>query len=107
MKFTAKQIAEALDGKVDGNPEIEVSNLSKIEEGKAGTLSFLANPKYASYIYETKASIVIVNENFVPEKPIKATLIRVKDAYSSFASLLELYQQAKFKRTGISKASLY
>ncbi|HEY9113286.1 MAG TPA: UDP-3-O-(3-hydroxymyristoyl)glucosamine N-acyltransferase [Bacteroidales bacterium] len=102
MKFTAKQIAEALGGKVDGKPETEVSNLSKIEEGKPGTLSFLANPKYASYIYETNASIVIVNENFVPEKPIKATLIRVKDAYSSFATLLEMYQQAKFKRTGIS-----
>jgi UDP-3-O-[3-hydroxymyristoyl] glucosamine N-acyltransferase len=103
MKFTAKQIAEALGGKVDGNPEIEVSNLSKIEEGKPGTLSFLANPKYVSHIYETKASIVIVNENFVPEKTIKATLIRVKDAYSSFATLLEMYQQAKFKRTGVSK----
>jgi len=103
MKFTAQQIAEALGGKVDGKPETEVSNLSKIEEGKPGTLSFLANPKYVSYIYETEASIVIVNENFVPEKPIKATLIRVKDAYSSFATLLEMYQQAKFNRTGISK----
>lgn len=103
MKFTAKQIAEALCGKVEGNPDIEVSNLSKIEEGKPGTLSFLANPKYASYIYETNASIVIVNENFTPEKQVNATLIRVKDAYSSFASLLEMYQQSKSKKTGISK----
>lgn len=103
MKFTAQQIAEALGGKVDGKPETEVSNLSKIEEGKPGTLSFLANPKYVSYIYQTEASIVIVNENFVPEKPIKATLIRVKDAYSSFATLLEMYQQSKSKKTGISK----
>lgn len=106
MKFTAKQIAEALGGRVDGKPETEVSNLSKIEEGKPGTLSFLANPKYVSYIYETEASIVIVNENFVPEKPIQATLIRVKDAYSSFATLLEMYQQAKFNRTGISKQAV-
>lgn len=102
MKFTAKQIADALGGRVEGNPEVEVNNLSKIEEGKPGTLSFLANPKYTQYIYETLASIVIVSENFIPEKPIKATLIKVKDAYSSFATLLELYQQAKFKRSGIS-----
>ena len=105
MKFTAKQIAEALNGRVEGDPQIEVNNLSKIEEGKPGTLSFLANPKYTSYIYSTEASIVIVNEDFKPEKPIKSTLVRVEDAYSSFASLLEMYQQAKGKRTGISSSS--
>ena len=103
MKFTAKQIAETLNGVVDGNPEIEVSSLSKIEEGKPGTLSFLANPKYTSFIYETKASIVIVNEDFKPEKEIKATLIKVKDAYGSFAALLEMYQQAKGTPKGISE----
>jgi len=104
MIFTAKQIAEALNGVVDGNPETEVSNLSKIEEGKAGTLTFLANPKYTQYIYDTQASIVIVNEDFSPEKEISAnpTLIRVKDAYTAFAQLLELYQQTKEKQLGIS-----
>jgi UDP-3-O-[3-hydroxymyristoyl] glucosamine N-acyltransferase len=103
MKFTAKQIAESLNGTVEGNPEIEVSSLSKIEEGKPGTLSFLANPKYTSYIYDTEASIVIVNEDFKPDKEIKATLVRVKDAYNSFAGLLELYQQAKGTPKGISE----
>ncbi len=88
MKFTAKQIAESLNGTVEGNPEIEVSSLSKIEEGKPGTLSFLANPKYTPFIYQTEASIVIVNEDFKPDKEIKATLIRVKDAYNSFAGLI-------------------
>ncbi len=102
MIFTAQQIAEALNGTVDGNPETEVSNLSKIEEGKEGTLTFLANPKYTPYIYETQASIVIVNEDFVPEKEIKATLIRVKNAYTAFAQLLELYKSTKERKAGIS-----
>ncbi len=105
MKFTAQQIAEALSGTVEGNPSVEVSSLSKIEEGKQGTLTFLANPKYTQYIYNTEASIVIVNEDFVPEKEITATLIKVKDAYSAFAQLLELYQQSKEKKTGISKSA--
>lgn len=102
MKFTARQIAEALSGTVEGDASIEVSSLSKIEEGKKGTLTFLANPKYTQFIYNTEASIVIVNEDFSPEKEIKSTLIRVKDAYSAFAQLLELYQQSKEKRSGIS-----
>jgi len=102
MKFTARQIAEALSGTLEGNPSVEVSSLSKIEEGKKGTLTFLANPKYTQYIYHTEASIVIINEDFIPEKEISATLIRVKDAYSAFAQLLELYQQSKEKRSGIS-----
>ncbi|MCB2209056.1 MAG: UDP-3-O-(3-hydroxymyristoyl)glucosamine N-acyltransferase [Bacteroidetes bacterium] len=102
MKFTAQQIAEALSGTVEGNPSVEVSSLSKIEEGKQGTLTFLANPKYTQYIYHTEASIVIVNEDFIPEKEIIATLIKVKDAYSAFAQLLELYQQSKEKKSGIS-----
>ncbi|RLD34339.1 MAG: UDP-3-O-(3-hydroxymyristoyl)glucosamine N-acyltransferase [Bacteroidetes bacterium] len=102
MIFTAKQIAEALNGVVDGNPETEVSNLSKIEEGKAGTLTFLANPKYTSYIYETQASIVIVNQDFTPEKEVHATLVRVKNAYAAFAQLLELYQSTKERKAGIS-----
>jgi len=102
MNFTAQQIAEALNGTVDGNPNIEVNNISKIEEGKPATLSFLSNKKYTNFIYDTKASIVIVNNDFKPEKPISATLVRVKDAYSSFATLLEMYNQSKPKRTGIS-----
>ena len=105
MKFTAQQIAEALTGVIEGDHSVEVSSLSKIEEGKKGTLTFLANPKYTQYIYHTEASIVIVNEDFVPEKEIAATLIRVKDAYSAFAQLLELYQQSKEKKTGISKSA--
>lgn len=107
MKFTAQQIAEVLNGRVDGNPKVEVTNVSKIEEGVPGTLSFVANPKYASYIYKTRASIVIVNNDFKPDKPVATTLVRVEDAYSSFATLLEMYQQSKVRREGISsKASI-
>ncbi|NOX85484.1 MAG: UDP-3-O-(3-hydroxymyristoyl)glucosamine N-acyltransferase [Chlorobi bacterium] len=102
MKFTARQIALTLNGKVQGDPDIEVSSVSKIEKGEPGTLSFLANPAYTKYIYDTKASVVIVNEGFEPEHEISATLIRVKDAYSAFATLLEMYQQAKGRKTGIS-----
>ena len=103
MKFTAEQIAAALNGVVEGDLKAEVSTLSKIEEGKPGSLSFLANPVYTHYIYSTKADIVIVNEDFKPEKPIAPTLIRVKDAYSAFTSLLEMYQQTKNNKKGISE----
>lgn len=103
MKFTAQQIADALGGTIEGYANQEVSYLSKIEEGKPGSLSFLANPKYAQYIYNTEASIVIVNDDFVAEKEIKATLIRVKDAYGAFASLLEMYQNAKTIKPAISE----
>jgi UDP-3-O-[3-hydroxymyristoyl] glucosamine N-acyltransferase len=102
MEFTAKQIAEVLRGVIEGDPEVKVSSLSKIEEGKPGTLSFLANPAYEKYIYETDASIVIVNQDFKPEKPVKSTLIKVEDAYASFAALLDFYQQNKPKKKGIS-----
>ncbi len=102
MKFTARQIADFLQGQVEGNPDVEVSSISKIEKGEPGTLSFLANPVYTKYIYDTKASVVIVNEDFQPEHPVPATLVRVKDAYSAFASLLDMYQQAKGRKTGIS-----
>lgn len=103
MNFTAQTIAEFLSGTIDGNPEATISDVAKIEEGREGTLSFLANPKYEKFIYETKASIVIVNKDFVPDKPVKATLIRVKNAYEAFATLLNLYEQSKPKKTGISK----
>ena len=105
MKFTAQQIAELLKGSVEGNPQVEVSGLSKIEEGKPGTLSFLANPKYNEYIYTTKASIVIVNSAFEAENPVEATLIRVADAYKSFASLLEIYNQIVNDKKGIEQPS--
>jgi UDP-3-O-[3-hydroxymyristoyl] glucosamine N-acyltransferase len=107
MEFTAKQIAGILNGTIEGNENTSVSNLSKIEEGTPGTLSFLANTAYTNFIYETDASIVIVNKTFVAEKPIKptCTLIRVEDAYGSFAKLLEVYHQAKQNKTGIEQPS--
>jgi len=103
MNFTAALIAEFLKGSVEGNPEASVSDISKIEEGKPGTLSFLANPKYEKYIYVTQSSIVIVNADFQAQKEISATLVRVKNAYESFAALLRLYEQSKPKKSGISK----
>ncbi len=103
MKFTAAQIAGILEGEVDGNPDTEVSKLAKIEEGAIGSLTFLANPKYTNFIYTTKASITIVNDNFVPDREISTTLIKVKDAYKSFSKLLEYYNQVKMNKTGIEK----
>lgn len=103
MNFTAAVIAEFLQGSVEGDPDASVSDISKIEEGKPGTLSFLANPKYEKYIYDTQSSIVIVNADFQPQKSIGATLVRVKNAYESFASLLRLYDQSKPRKSGISK----
>jgi len=95
MKFTAEQIAGILEGQVVGNPDAEVSTLSKIEEGTEGSLTFLSNPKYANFIYTTEASVTIVNKNFVPEAPISTTLIKVDDAYGAFAKVLTFYAQAK------------
>ncbi len=103
MEFTAQQIAELLKGTVEGNPEAKVNKLSKIEEGDEGSLTFLANPKYTPYIYNTNASIVIVNKNFVAENKINSTLVRVEDAYSAFAQLLEAYNQISLNKSGISK----
>ena len=105
MKFTASQIAGILEGEVEGNPEVEVYKLSKIEEGKEGSLTFLANPKYKSFIYSTEASITIVNKDFVPENEIKSTLIKVDDAYKSFSKLLEYYNQVKMNKSGIEQPS--
>jgi UDP-3-O-[3-hydroxymyristoyl] glucosamine N-acyltransferase len=101
MKFTAQQIAEILEGEVVGNPMAEVSKLSKIEEGTEGSLTFLSNPKYANYIYDTKASVVIVNNTFVAENKILTTLIKVEDAYGAFAKILEFYNQVKNNKVGI------
>lgn len=101
MKFTAKQIAEYLGGTVEGNPDAEVRTFAKIEEGAEGAISFLANPHYAHYIYETASSIVLVNNDFKPEREVKATLVRVDNAYEAIARLLTLYQSMAQKRTGI------
>lgn len=101
MKFTAEQIAGILEGDIVGNPNVEVSKLAKIEEGKVGTLTFLANPKYTPYIYDTKASITIVNKDFEPDAEISTTLIKVNDAYKSFSKLLEYYNQVKMNKSGI------
>ena len=106
MEFSAKQIADLLNGRIIGNPDIKVSTISKIEEGFAGSLSFLANPKYIQHLYTTKSSIVLINDSFVPDKEVRSTLIKVKDAYQAFASLLEIYNQNKSRKEGISKASI-
>jgi UDP-3-O-[3-hydroxymyristoyl] glucosamine N-acyltransferase len=105
LKFTATQIAGILEGEVEGNPETAVHKLSKIEEGEIGSLTFLANPKYTPYIYSTKASITIVNKDFVPEQVLSTTLIKVEDAYKSFSKLLEYYNQVKNNKVGIENPS--
>jgi len=101
MVFTAGQIAGILEGEVEGNPEIAVHKLAKIEEGESGSLTFLANPKYTAHIYTTKASVTIVNKDFVPEQHITTTMIKVDDAYESFSKLLEYYNQVKDTKVGI------
>lgn len=105
MEFKAKSIADFLGGTIEGDENATVSDIAKIEEGKPGTLAFLANPKYNKYLYETDATIVIVNLDLELEAEVKATLIRVPDAYKAFASLLELYQQSKGNKTGIENPS--
>jgi len=102
MEFSAAQIAGFLHGTIEGDPEVKVSNLSKIDDGKPGTLTFLANPKYTPYIYTTRASVIIVNNDFTASQPITSTLIRVADAYSSFATLLEMFNLSQTGNTGIS-----
>ena len=105
MKFTAAQIAGILEGDIVGNPDVEVSRLSKIEEGTEGSLTFLANPKYKPYIYSTQASITIVNKTFEAENKLTTTLIKVDDAYKSFSRLLEYYNQIKINKIGIEQPS--
>ena len=101
MEFNAKQIAAYLGGEVEGNDNATVQTFAKIEEGFEGALSFLANPKYAHHLYETRSSIVLVNKDFTPERPVSATLIRVDNAYEAIAKLLALYQSTIARRTGI------
>lgn len=101
LSFTAEQIATIINGTVEGNPQATVSTFSKIEEGLPNSLSFLANPKYTSYIYDTKASIVLVNKDFQPEKPLETTIIRCESAYTALAILMEMVDKLKNEKTGI------
>lgn len=107
MEFSAEQIAGILHGEVVGDPNAVVAGLAKIEEGQPGTLSFLSNPKYEEYIYTTNSSICIVNKTFEPNKPLPATLtlVKVEDAYSCFAKLLEVYSQMSKKQPKIETPS--
>ncbi len=101
MEFTAKQIAEFIGGKVEGNEQAAVNTFAKIEEGQPGAISFLSNPKYTHYLYDTKSTIVLVNEDLELEQPVSTTLIRVKNAYEAVARLLQLYESMKPRKTGI------
>lgn len=102
MEFSAKQIADLIQGSVEGNENATVNSFAKIEEGKEGAISFLANSKYTHYIYETKSSVVLVDESLKLEKEVACTLIRVKNAYEAVAKLLQLYESMKPKLKGIS-----
>ena len=107
MEFTAKQIAEFVQGRVEGDENATINTFAKIEEGVPGAISFLSNPKYTHYIYETKSSVVLINEDVVLDKSVSATLIRVKNAYECVAKLLQLYESMKPRKTGIDeKASI-
>jgi len=101
MEFSAQQIADFLKGEVEGDATVKVSQFSKIEEGKSGSLSFLSNPKYEHHLYDTKASVVLVNKTFKPEQPVQVTLIKVENAYQSLATLLTLVESSKPKKKGL------
>lgn len=102
MEITAQQIAAYINGTVEGDANAVINNFAKIEEGVPGAISFLANPQYEHFLYETRSSVVLVNEDFKPAQPVSATLIRVKNAYEAVSKLLQLYESMKPKRTGIS-----
>src|SRR5450759_3302219 len=106
MEFTAETIAGFLKGEIEGNPDIKVNTIAKIEEGQSGALSFLANPKYEHYLYETKSSIVLVNKSFVPSAMVSATLIRVENAYEAFATLLRMVDQSRPRKKGIHATAI-
>ena len=101
MEFTAKQIAELIEGQIEGDENAKVSSFAKIEEGREGAISFLSNPKYTHHLYDTKSTIVLINEDVELEKPVSPTLIRVKNAYESVARLLQIYESMKPKKTGV------
>lgn len=102
MEFTAKQIAEFVNGNVEGDENAAINTFAKIEEGKPGAISFLSNPKYTHYLYTTESSVVLVNADLKLEQEVKATLIRVPNAYEAVARLLQLYDSMKPKKTGVS-----
>ena len=102
MEFTAKDIASLVGGTIDGNPDVKVNRLARIEDGEPEALSFLANPKYFPFIYSTQSSIVLVHSNFEIDRPLSCTLIRVDDPYSAFARLLEIYDKLRKGKTGTS-----
>ena len=102
MEFTAQQIAGLINGRVEGNPDAKISTFAKIEEGKAGAISFRANAKYVNYSYETESSVVLIDEAMELDKPVNATLIRVKSAYEAVAKLMQMYESMKPKMKGIS-----
>lgn len=107
MEFTAKQIAGFIQGEIEGDENAKINSFAKIEEGKEGAISFLSNPKYTHFIYDTESSVVLINRDLVLEKPVKTTLIRVDNAYDCVAKLLQIYQQMQPGRTGIDpKASV-
>ena len=101
MEFSAKQIADFIGGRVEGDDNAKVNTFAKIEEGVPGAISFLSNPKYTHFIYETKSSIVLINEDMKLEQPVETTLIRVANAYEAVAKLLQLYESTKPKKKGI------
>lgn len=103
MEFSARQIADFIQGRIEGDENATVHTFAKIEEGESGAISFLSNPKYTHYLYSTKSTIVLVNEDLELTEPVKATLIRVKNAYDSVAKLLQLYQASLPKKNGIDK----
>lgn len=103
MQFSAHQIATLVNGSLEGNPDVMVEQLAKIEEASTGSLSFLSNPKYEQYLYTTKASVVIVNDDLKLDRPISATIVRVKNAYLAFSTLLELYNKMRLDKTGIEE----
>lgn len=93
MEFSANQIAALAGGIVEGDGEVKINTIAKIEEGHPGAISFLANAKYTQYIYTTESSVVLVSNDFVPEQPVKTTLIRVSNPYATVARLLQTVQQ--------------
>lgn len=103
MKFSAEMIAGLLSGDVVGDKDVMVHTISSIEEGKAGTMAYLTNPKYENFLYTTEASIVLCNRSFEPSQPVKATLIKVEDANVAVLQLLEMYNAMRPKREGLSK----
>lgn len=105
MQFTAKEVCTLLNGTLEGNPDVVVNKLAKIEDAEKGSLAFLANPKYESFLYTTQASVVIVNEDLNLEDSVSSTLIRVPSAYSSFSVLLEMYNTIKLNKSGIEQPS--